>query len=317
MFKNALNRRQFVQLASTAALVSGLPMNLNAQQTMLTRTIPASGETIPVIGLGTSDAFERPSAEGFNELKNVLQTFTDAGGTLIDTAPTYSDAEQVLGRLFADMPVQKQLFLATKISLWTVPANSKQAGIDQMNTSEQVLGKAPLDLNQVHNLNDLDIQWQNLVERKQAGKVRYIGVTIYTYRQFERLEEFLRKASGVDFVQLNYSLIEPRADEVLIPLAADKGAAIIVNRPYADGAYFSKVSNKPLPEWAKDFDCESWGQFALKWIIGHEAINCAIPATSKSRHMQETPAPAMAACPMPPSASRCRSSCSLYKLSNM
>jgi aryl-alcohol dehydrogenase-like predicted oxidoreductase len=287
MSKNALNRRQFLHLASSAALASGLPMNLNAQQPMLTRTIPASGETIPVIGLGTSDAFERPSAEGFNELKNVLQTFIDAGGTMIDTAPTYSDAEQVLGRLFTDMPVQQQLFLATKISLWTVPANSKQAGIDQMNTSEQVLGKAPLDLNQVHNLNDLDIQWQNLIERKQAGKVRYIGVTIYTYRQFERLEAFLRKASGVDFVQLNYSLVEPRAEELLIPLATDKGAAIIVNRPFADGAYFSKVSNKSLPEWAKDFDCESWGQFALKWILGNEAITCAIPATSKSRHMQD------------------------------
>jgi len=287
MSKNSLNRRQFLHLASSAALASGLPMNLNAQQPMLTRTIPTSGETIPVIGLGTSDAFERPSIEGFNELKNVLQTFIDAGGKLIDTAPTYSDAEQVLGRLFTDMPVQQQLFLATKISLWTVPANSEQAGIDQMNTSEQVLGKAPLDLNQVHNLNDLDIQWQNLIERKQAGKVRYIGVTIYTYRQFERLEQFLRKANGVDFVQLNYSLIEPRADELLIPLAADKGAAIIVNRPYADGAYFSKVGKHPLPEWAKDFDCASWGQFALKWILGHESITCAIPATSKSRHMQD------------------------------
>jgi len=285
MNDTTLNRREFIQLAAGSSLALGLPMKINAQQPMLTRTIPASGETIPVIGLGTSDAFEQPTAEGFAELKNVLQTFIDAGGRLIDTAPTYNDAEQVLGRLFTDMPVQQQLFLATKISLWTVPANSKQAGIDQMNTSEQVLGKAPLDLNQVHNLNDLDIQWQNLVERKQAGKVRYIGVTIYTYRQFERFEQFLRKASGVDFVQLNYSLIEPRAEELLIPLAADKGAAIIVNRPYADGAYFSKVGKHPLPEWAKDFDCESWGQFALKWIIGHEAITCAIPATSKSRHM--------------------------------
>lgn len=286
MIDNMLNRREFLQLASAGVIASVLP-ELHAQQTMITRAIPSTGETLPVIGLGTSTSFERVSADEFNELKNVLRTFVDAGGTLIDTAPTYSDAEQVLGRLFADMPIQQQLFLASKISLWSVPADSKQAGIDQMDTSEQVLGKAPLDLNQVHNLNDLDIQWQNLVERKQAGRVRYIGVTIYTYRQFERLEEFLRKTNGVDFVQLNYSLVEPRADELLIPLAADKGAAIIANRPFADGGYFSKVANKPLPDWAAEFDCESWAQFTLKWIIANEAITCAIPATGKSRHMQD------------------------------
>lgn len=285
MFDTEINRRHFLQLASAGVIASALPSHLHAQQKMLTRNIPVSGEAIPVIGLGTSDAFEGVSGDAFNELKNVLTTLVDAGGTLVDTAPTYGDAESVLGRLFADLPIQKQLFLASKISLWSVPSDSKQAGIDQMDTSEKVLGKAPLDLNQVHNLNDLDIQWQNLVERKQAGKVRYIGVTIYTYRQFERLEAFLRKTDGVDFVQLNYSLVEPRADELLIPLAADKGAAIIVNRPFADGGYFSKVSGKQLPEWAKDFDCESWGQFTLKWILGNEAITCAIPATSKSRHM--------------------------------
>jgi diketogulonate reductase-like aldo/keto reductase len=169
--------------------------------------------------------------------------------------------------------------------LWRIPLLSKQAGINQMIESERVLGKQPLDLIQVHNLNDLDTQWQNLLDWKQAGKVRYIGVTIYTWRQFYRLEEFLRKTSGVDFVQLNYSLVEPRADEVLIPLAADKGAAIIVNRPFADGGYFGRVRNQALPDWAKEFDCESWAQFTLKWILGNEAVTCTIPATSQSRHM--------------------------------
>lgn len=285
MLDESINRRTFLQVSAAAGAALTLPSALSAQQTMMTRAIPSSGEALPVVGLGTSGAFETVSAEEFNELKNVLTTLVDAGGSLIDTAPTYQDAEQVLGRLFADIPIQQKLFLASKISLWSVPANSKQAGIDQMDTSEKVLGKAPLDLNQVHNLNDLDVQWQNLVERKQAGRVRYIGVTIYTYRQFERLEQFLRKTDGVDFVQLNYSLAEPRADELLIPLAADKGAAIIVNRPFADGAYFSRVSGKQLPDWAAEFDCESWGQFTLKWILGNEAVTCAIPATSKSRHM--------------------------------
>jgi len=285
MRESKFNRRKFIQLTAGSCFALGLPINMTAQTTMLARPIPASGEMLPVIGLGTSGAFENVSTDEFNELKSVLSAFTDAGGTLIDTAPTYSDAEQVLGRLFADMPIQQQLFLATKISLWSVPLLSKQAGINQMLESELVLGKKPLDLIQVHNLNDLDTQWQNLLEWKQSGKIRYIGVTIYTYRQFDRLEEFLRKTDGVDFVQLNYSLLEPRADEVLIPLAADKGAAIIVNRPFADGGYFGRVSNRPLPEWASEFDCESWAQFSLKWILGNEAINCAIPATSKSRHM--------------------------------
>ena len=285
MLDESINRRQFLQVSAAAGAALALPGQLSAQEKMITRNIPSSGEAIPIVGLGTSGAFETVSADEFAELKNVLTTLVDAGGSLIDTAPTYRDAEQVLGRLFADMPIQQQLFLASKISLWSVPANSKQAGIEQMNTSEKVLGKAPLDLNQVHNLNDLDVQWQNLVERKQAGKVRYIGVTIYTYPQFERLETFLRKSNGVDFVQLNYSLAEPRADELLISLAADKGAAILVNRPFADGGYFSKVNGKPLPDWAAEFDCQSWGQFALKWILGNEAVTCAIPATSKSRHM--------------------------------
>lgn len=285
MIDRTINRRGFLQLSAATGAAFTLPTQLNAQQKMLTRNIPVSGEPLPVIGLGTSDAFEGVAGDAFNELKNVLTTLVDTGGTLVDTAPTYGDAESVLGRLFADLPIQQKLFLASKISLWSVQANSKQAGIDQMNASEKVLGKAPLDLNQVHNLNDLDIQWQNLVERRQAGKVRYIGVTIYTYRQFERLEEFLRKTNGVDFVQLNYSLLEPRADEVLIPLAADKGAAIIVNRPFAGGGYFSKVSGRQLPEWAREFDCESWGQFTLKWVLGNEAITSAIPATSKARHM--------------------------------
>jgi diketogulonate reductase-like aldo/keto reductase len=151
--------------------------------------------------------------------------------------------------------------------------------------SERIMGKSPLDLIQVHNLNDLDTQWQNLVEWKAAGKVRYIGVTIYTYRQFDRLEEFLRGTTGVDFVQLNYSLMEPRADEVLIPLSVDKGAAIIANRPFGDGSYFRRVRGRTLPEWAKEFDCESWAQFTLKWILGHPDITVAIPATSDPGHM--------------------------------
>ncbi|MGY8813825.1 MAG: aldo/keto reductase [Gammaproteobacteria bacterium] len=280
-----IDRRDFIQLAAGSAMAMATPHLVNAQSSMLSRTIPVSGELLPVIGLGTSDEFERNTSSEMKDLNDVLTTLQDAGGTMVDTAPTYGNAESVLGRLFSELNNQQQLFIATKISLWSVPFLSKQAGIDQMVESEQVMGKAPLDLIQVHNLNDLDTQWNNLVEWKAAGKVRYIGVTIYTYRQFERLEQFLRKTNGVDFVQLNYSLLEPRAEEILIPLSADKGAAIIVNRPFGNGGYFQKVGNKPLPDLAKEFDCESWAQFTLKWILSNPDVTCAIPATSNARHM--------------------------------
>ena len=260
---------------------------INAQQSMLKRPIPSTGEMLPVIGLGTSDEFERNAAAEMEDLKAVLTTLINSSATLVDTAPTYGNAESVLGRLFSELNVQDKLFIATKISLWSVPFLSKQAGIDQMLESEQVMGKSPIDLIQVHNLNDLDTQWQNLNDWKAAGKVRYIGVTIYAYRQFERMEEFLRRANGVDFVQLNYSPLEPLADNILIPLSRDKGAAIIANRPFANGGYFRRVRNKPLPEWTQEFDCESWAQFTLKWILSHPNVTCVIPATSNPAHMMD------------------------------
>lgn len=280
-----IDRRRFLKIAAGSGIALGLPAAARAQQSMQTRLIPSTGEDIPVIGLGTSDEFERIPAEGLDRLKAVLQTLLDAGGTLVDTAPTYGNAEEVLGRLFYEMNIHERLFIATKISLWSFRLNSKQAGIDQMETSEKVLGKAPLDLIQVHNLNDLDTQWQNLQEWKQAGRIRYIGVTIYRYSQFDALEAFLQRATGVDFVQLNYSPIEPRADEVLIPLAADKGAAIIVNRPFGNGGYFSRVGGLELPPWTQDFDCDSWAQFSLKWILGNPNVTCIIPATDNPAHM--------------------------------
>ncbi len=258
---------------------------LMAQQTMMRRVIPSSGESIPVIGLGTSDEFERNTSDNLDDLKAVLRNLLDNGANMVDTAPTYGNSESVLGKLFSEMNIQQQLFIATKISLRRVMFNTKQAGIDQMIESANVMGKSPLDLIYVHNLNDLDTQWQNLQEWKAAGKVKYIGVTISNYRDFDDMEAFLRKANGVDFMQINYSLIEPRADDVLIPLARDKGAAIVTNRPFGNGGYFRKVRGKVLPDWVKEFGCESWAQFTLKWILGNPDITCAIPATSNSRHM--------------------------------
>ncbi|NNE37827.1 MAG: aldo/keto reductase [Gammaproteobacteria bacterium] len=285
MTVSGLNRRHFLQLSAASALSITSANSLMAQQTIMRRAIPSSGEMIPVIGLGTSDEFERSTSDNLDDLKGVLNTLLDSGANMVDTAPTYGNSESVLGKLFSEMNIQQQLFIATKISLRRVFFNTKQAGIDQMVESAQVMGKSPLDLIYVHNLNDLDTQWQNLQEWKAQGKVKYIGVTISSYRNFDEMEAFLRSASGVDFMQINYSLLEPRADEVLIPLARDKGAAIVTNRPFGNGGYFRRVRGKTLPEWAKDFDCETWAQFTLKWILGNQDITCAIPATSNAGHM--------------------------------
>jgi diketogulonate reductase-like aldo/keto reductase len=217
------------------------------------------------------------------QLKDVLITLLDAGGSLVDTAPTYGDAETVLSRLLAGVNQHNRFFLSTKISVRG--SGARQAGIDQMTRSEQLLGKAPLDLILVHNLSDLETQWQNLVEWKAAGRVRYIGITVSQYSLFDRLEQFMRRTSGVDFVQLNYSMLEPRAGDVLIPLAVDQGAAVMVNRPFGNGGYFTRVGGRQLPDWAAAFDCESWGQFSLKWILADERVTCVIPATSNPRHM--------------------------------
>ena len=217
-------------------------------------------------------------------MNTVHTNLFDAGGTLVDTTHTYGNAETVLDQLFTETGLHRKLFVSTKISLRR-DNRTKQGGLDQMAASARVLGKSPLDLILVHNLIDLETQWQNLVEWKQTGKVRYIGVTVSQYGLFDQLEQFMRKTNGLDFVQLNYSVTEPRAAETLIPLATDNGTAVMVNRPFGNGNFFGLVAGKQLPDWTTEFDCESWAQFSLKWILANPDVTCAIPATSNPRHM--------------------------------
>jgi len=291
-----IGRRQFLRIAAGSGLALLLPPWGRARDTMMSRPIPATGEAMPVIGLGTGDEFNSMPADP-SPLKEVLTTLANTGGSLIDTAPTYGNAESVLGRLFNDLNLQEQLFIASKISLWSPPEQTKQAGIDQMKVTEKKLGKSPMDLLQVHSLNDLETQWRNLLDWKEAGRVRYIGVTVSRYGLFERLERFMRNTPEIDFVQLNYSPIEPRAEEILIPLAADKGIAVMVNRPFTNGMYFRAVGDKKLPDWSSEFDCESWAQFSLKWILANNDVTCIIPATSKPKHMLDNARAASGALP--------------------
>lgn len=246
---------------------------------MRKREIPATGEKLPVIGLGSSDEFETASGADMDALRDVLRRFHELGGTLVDTAPIYGDAEKVIGELVGELGLTEALFLATKVR-----ARGKDAGVEQMERSTELLGKQPLDLLQVHSLADVDTQLDNLRRWKDEGRVRYIGVTHSRVSAFEELERVMRR-SDLDFVQLNYSFTEPDAERRLLPLAADKGIAVMVNRPFENGALFRQVNDRPLPDWAAQFDCKSWAQFSLKYILGHPAVTCVIPATSNPRHL--------------------------------
>ncbi len=262
--------------AATAAGAAAAPGSA-----LLTRKIPSSGEELPVIGLGTSGTFEvGTSAEARAPLAQVLQGFFAAGACLIDTSPMYSTAEGVLGALLTPA-MHARAFLATKV--WT---RGEQAGIAQMQHSAQLLNTTRLDLIQVHNLLDLDVQLRTLRAWKDHGKVRYIGVTHYTVGAYPDLIRVLGR-ERLDFVQFNYSPVTRVAEQRLLPLAAERGTAVLVNRPFEDGALFAAVRGKPLPDWAKDLDATSFGQLALKFIASHPAVTCIIPATGKLAHLED------------------------------
>jgi diketogulonate reductase-like aldo/keto reductase len=249
-------------------------------ESMLYRPIPGAGESLPVIGLGTWQTFDVGAAQSAREpLKNVLREFVRLGGSVVDSSPMYGKSESVAGDLAAELGVQKQLFLATKV--WTT---GRDAGIRQMEESFRRLGTQRIDLMQVHNLLDWRTHLVTLRQWKEQGRIRYLGVTHYTASAYEDLARALQ-TEELDFVQLNYSVAERDAERRLLPLAAERRVAVLVNRPFAEGAVFRKVIRQPLPPWAKEIGCASWAQFLLKFVISHPAVTCAIPATSKVEHL--------------------------------
>ncbi len=275
-----LSRRTALKLILAASFASSWGIAKAVQSdSILKRRIPGTGEIIPAVGLGTSDEFETVPGQNLEPLREVLRRFVALGGTLIDTAPIYGNAEAVIGDLVSGLGIGEQLFLATKVR-----TRGRQAGIEQMQRSERLLDKRPLDLIQVHSLVDVDTQLDNLRRWKEVGRVRYIGITHSRVFAFDALERLMRNVK-LDFVQLNYSFTEPDAERRLLPLAADKGIAVLANRPFENGAMFRRVKGKPLPEWAHEFDCKSWAQFSLKYILAHPAVTCVIPATSNPDHL--------------------------------
>jgi aryl-alcohol dehydrogenase-like predicted oxidoreductase len=252
------------------------------KHSLLKRPIPSSGEQLPVIGLGSWQVFDvGPGTEERQPLEEVLARFVALGGRVVDSSPMYGRAEQVIGDIAAKLGIHSSLFLATKV--WTT---GKEEGIASMERSLARLQTKKLDLIQVHNLVDARTHLATLRSWKEQDRLRYIGITHYTSSGYPEVIRLLR-AEKVDFLQINYSLGERAAEQEILPLAHDRGVAVLANRPFGGGDLFSRVRRKPLPEWAAEFDCRSWAQFLLKWIVAHPAVTCAIPATGNVRHLED------------------------------
>jgi diketogulonate reductase-like aldo/keto reductase len=232
--------------------------------------------------MGTWQTFDvGTTPEERKSLEEVLAEFSQAGGKLIDSSPMYGNSEEVVGDLSAKLGLRQKLFMATKV--WIEGAT---AGVRQMEDSMRKLRADPIDLMQVHNLVDVDTQLQTLNDWKQKGRVRYVGVTHYTASAYDTVAKVI-SAQKVDFLQINYSVKEREAEQRLLPLAKERGIAVIANRPFAGGELFRRLTGKPVPAWAAEIDCSSWSQLMLKFVISHPAIVCAIPATSKVTHLRD------------------------------
>ena len=279
-------RRQLLRASTicmvAAALGAWLPRLGLAAQQVQRRAIPSSGEMLPVIGLGTSITHNVSLDDPrMDRLLEVLRVLVEGGGSVIDTAPSYGNAERVVGELVERLGQRGQVFLASKVS-----STGRERGLAQIEASFEALQTEVIDLIQVHNLQDTRTQLGLLRELKQEGRVRYIGVTHYLESAHDRLLDTL-KQEQVDFVQFNYSVGERNAEKQLLPYCADNGIATLINRPFTRGNLLSRVKGKPLPAWAEEIDASSWAQLLLKFILAEPAVTAVIPATSNPRYMAD------------------------------
>lgn len=279
-------RRQLLHrsalLASLAALGPLLPSLVRAADGLRTRAIPSSGEKLPVVGLGTSITHNVSLDDPvMDRLQEVLRVLVQGGGALIDTAPSYGNAERVVGELVVRGDARQPVFLASKVS-----TTGRDRGMAQIEATFKALQTDTVDLMQVHNLQDTGTQLALLREFKEAGRVRYIGVTHYLESAHDRLLDTLKREK-VDFVQFNYSVSERNAEKQLLPYCADHGIATLINRPFTRGNLLARVKDKPLPAWAAELDASSWAQLLLKFILAEPAVTVVIPATSNPRYMAD------------------------------
>jgi diketogulonate reductase-like aldo/keto reductase len=276
------DRRQFLKASAAIAALGLAPRLLKADEMPIIKTIPKSGEALPVIGMGTSRTFDtHDDDEITGQLQQVIQSFFEQGGGMIDSSPMYGAAQQVLGRILPAISADKYLFAATKV--WI---EGRDNGIEQMEASRRAWGIDRFDLMQIHNLVDWRTHLKTLEGMKAEGKIRYIGITTSHGRFHDQLEQILAR-HDFDFLQLSYNIANDEVEKRLLPLAQDRGIAVIVNRPFQRGELFRKVRGVQLPAWVNEFGCDSWGQYFLKYAVSHPAVTCAIPATSKVKHMRD------------------------------
>lgn len=281
-----MRRRQFIKLImGLPAIFSGVANRKGVADSRLriSKTIPVSGELIPVIGMGSWITFDIGlyDQDGIDIRTEVLRNFFKHGGALIDSSPMYGNSEAVIGHCLKQLAKKPELFAATKVWTW-----GKWLGIAQMKHSLEYWGVDRFALMQIHNMLDWETHLETLRQWKQEGKIRYIGITTSHGRRHEELQHVL-KQEAFDFVQFTYNMVDREAERVLLPLAAERGLAVIINRPFQRGDLFKRVAGHSLPPWASEIECNNWAQFFLKYIVSHPQVTCAIPATSRVEHMQE------------------------------
>jgi aryl-alcohol dehydrogenase-like predicted oxidoreductase len=278
-----ISRRDLLTTGSALAASSLIgSAGAQAQATLVRKAIPSSGEMIPVIGLGTARRYEDVKDEqDMPPLRETLKAFKASGLTVIDSSPSYGTAEAVVGQILEEQKSRQGLFLATKVSIM-----GREAGINQIEQSFKKLRTDKIDLLAVHNLRDLDVHLKTLRDMKQQGRIRYIGVTTSFDNQYADFEAMMKRET-LDFIQIDYALDNRNADDRILPLAKDRGMAVMVNLPFGRGRLFSAVQGKPLPDWASEFDCKSWAQFFLKYIVSHPSVVCTMPGMARPDYVAD------------------------------
>jgi aryl-alcohol dehydrogenase-like predicted oxidoreductase len=285
-----ISRREALKMALMAGagvIVSRLPLQAWQQKELplITKAIPSSGEKIPVVGLGTNQ-YGAQTPEEFAPRREVLKRFAELGGKVVDTAPAYGRSEEVIGQLLAELGTRKQLFVATKV---TMEGDNLEAAKQMLENSFKVLKTDRLDLVQVHNLRGAEGLLPLLAEWKKSGRIRYFGITTSNDEQYGPMEAIMRK-HGMDFIQVDYSVMNRNAEERILPLAQERGMAVLANMPFGgrrSGNFLGSLKDKPLPSWAAEIDCSSWAQLCLKYVFSHSAITCAIPGTIRTQHVED------------------------------
>ena len=285
-----VTRREWLGLTiGTGAALTLDPRLLRAlqQQSLLMRAIPSSGETVPLVGLGSSATFSRVArSEDVSALREVLRTMVEQGGTVFDTAPSYGASEQVAGTIAADLGITDKVFWATKVNVARGGAADPAGARAQIDTSFERLRKRPIDLIQVHNLGDIPTQLGILKELKQQGRIRYIGVTTTSERQYPELEQVMRN-EPLDFIGVDYAIDNREVEQTVLPLALERKIGVLVYVPFGRTRLFQRVGERPVPDFAHEIDAHTWAQFFIKYVAAHPAVTCVTPATSQARHMTD------------------------------